>query len=425
MGKTSTVSRRKSTITDINTTTKSPTKASPNKANKNHSKRTTTSTPTGKNPVDTKVTPVSPTPTKLGRTLTYTEDKLHHFGITINDQDEHVLLAPLSVPLTEVFLTHNKRYREAIQPYSFIDRSSGMEEDKEIDLRIKRGFKMLKLNDPSTEDWYKLFALSYSSKEPESNKTDEGAEMREFGLHLAASDPLTLFDYKEFDGEGNLFPCRLAFAWISATSLLGSIHLFYDIQLQKNRINALTYEDMHEDQDDYEVPSEGLPRYTWNDLPDREKQNCKAFTYPQRLGEDQQDRCIADMCFTYHNFFKIEELDMSVDKWSNAFIDASTPGSLIFPMSIGKQIRSFGIDLAITHPAELFMEHEWIKRTHLRPQLHAHAWLGAIKAFGALFTIMTASAKQLSTQCTCRKNRKWEAKIILTRKPKLPKSRRW
>jgi hypothetical protein len=31
------------------------------------------------------------------------------------------------------------------------------------------------------------------------------------------------------------------------------------------------------------------------------------------------------------------------------------------------------------------MEHEWIKRTHLRPQLHAHAWLGAIKAFGPLF----------------------------------------
>jgi hypothetical protein len=76
---------------------------------------------------------------------------------------------------------------------------------------------------------------------------------------------------------------------------------------------------------------------------------------------------------------------MSVDKWSNAFIDASTPGSLIFPMSIGKQICSFGIDLAITHPAELFMEHEWIKRTHLHPQLHAHAWLGAIKAFGPLF----------------------------------------
>jgi hypothetical protein len=91
------------------------------------------------------------------------------------------------------------------------------------------------------------------------------------------------------------------------------------------------------------------------------------------------------MCFTYRNFFKIEELDMSEDKWANTFIDASIPGSLIFPMSIGKQIRSFGIDLAITHPAVLFMEHEWIKRTHLCPQLHAHAWLGAIKAFGPLF----------------------------------------
>jgi hypothetical protein len=96
---------------------------------------------------------------------------------------------------------------------------------------------------------------------------------------------------------------------------------------------------------------------------------------------------VSQICvfFSYRNFFKIEELDMSVDKWANAFIDASTPGSLIFPMSIGKQIRSFGIDLAITHPAVLSMEHEWIKRTHLRPQLHVHAWLGAIKAFSPLF----------------------------------------
>jgi hypothetical protein len=158
MGKTSTPSRCKSNITDINTNTKLPTKASPNKANKNHSKCIVTSTPTGKNLVDTNVTPVSPTHTKLGKTLTYTEDKLQHFGIIINDQDEHVLLAPLSVALTEVFLTLHKDHCEAIQPYTFIDRSAGMEEDKEINLRIKRGFKMLKLNDPTTEDWYKLFA---------------------------------------------------------------------------------------------------------------------------------------------------------------------------------------------------------------------------------------------------------------------------
>jgi hypothetical protein len=102
------------------------------------------------------------------------------------------------------------------------------------------------------------------------------------------------------------------------------------------------------------------------------------------------------MRFTYRNFFKIEELDMSVDKWVNTFIDASTPGSLVFPMSIGKQIRSFGIDLAITHPVVLFMEHEWIKRTHLRQQLHAHAWLGAIQVFGPFFPTTMTFAKQLS-----------------------------
>jgi hypothetical protein len=54
-------------------------------------------------------------------------------------------------------------------------------------------------------------------------------------------------------------------------------------------------------------------------------------------------------------------------------------------MQTGREIRAFGADLALTYPAELFMAHEWIKRTHLRPQFHAHAWLGAVIVFGPLF----------------------------------------
>jgi hypothetical protein len=76
---------------------------------------------------------------------------------------------------------------------------------------------------------------------------------------------------------------------------------------------------------------------------------------------------------------------MTIVKWASAFTDASTPGSLIFPMLKGRELRSFGADLARSSPTDLFLAHEWVKRTHLRPQTHAHAWLGAVAVFGPLF----------------------------------------
>jgi hypothetical protein len=60
-----------------------------------------------------------------------------------------------------------------------------------------------------------------------------GDDLQEFEFNLAASNPLMLFDPNEFDGEGNLFPSNLAVVWLGATAFLGSVHLFYDLQLKK------------------------------------------------------------------------------------------------------------------------------------------------------------------------------------------------
>jgi hypothetical protein len=78
-------------------------------------------------------------------------------------------------------------------------------------------------------------------------------------------------------------------------------------------------------------------------------------------------------------------LDMTVNRCTMAFKDATTPTFALSPTVIGRKLRGFGIDLALTDPNILFLHHEWISDTHLRPQLHANAWLGAVSIFGPLY----------------------------------------
>jgi hypothetical protein len=207
-------------------------------------------------------------------------DNQHHFRFITNSNDQHVLLAPLSVPLSELFTNIDKSYREVIQSYCFNDRALEMDDDKELDIFMKRGAKMMNLDhEPDPQDWFTLFENAYVSLEPEFADPGNGDDMRDFGLNLAASDPLTLFDHSEFVGEGNLFPSYLAVAWLGATALLGWIHLFYDVELQTQCLAAQTFDNMHEENNDYSVPTEGLPLTPWNDLSPSEQHNSQAFTY--------------------------------------------------------------------------------------------------------------------------------------------------
>jgi hypothetical protein len=76
---------------------------------------------------------------------------------------------------------------------------------------------------------------------------------------------------------------------------------------------------------------------------------------------------------------------MTIGEWTTAFQSAITPGSDIYPMAIGRDLRSFGVELALLDPTDLFMAHEWLQRLYLRSQPDAHAWLAATAVFGPLF----------------------------------------
>jgi hypothetical protein len=77
---------------------------------------------------------------------------------------------------------------------------------------------------------------------------------------------------------------------------------------------------------------------------------------------------------------------MTMDKWRHYFVDASTSkGTLIAASRYGRQLRSFGSNLALSSPDVLLKAHEWVSETHLRPQVHSLAWIAAVATFGPLW----------------------------------------
>jgi hypothetical protein len=120
-----------------------------------------------------------------------------------------VFFAPLSVPLTKRFCLFPKSEKADIQGYGMKDRAFANEADKAIDQHLKRGNKLLDIASPTPSDWYTLFLQSFDPK----FEQDAGADMQDFSLDLAASDPLELFPP---DRLGNIYEGRLSAAWIVA-----------------------------------------------------------------------------------------------------------------------------------------------------------------------------------------------------------------
>jgi hypothetical protein len=90
----------------------------------------------------------------------------------------------------------HQSYKDAIKPYEFIDRALETEDDKEIDRFLWQGRAMMNLvNDPETQDWYNFFDQAYTSLEPEFTDIEPGNDIRDLGLNLAASHPLTIFNF--------------------------------------------------------------------------------------------------------------------------------------------------------------------------------------------------------------------------------------
>jgi hypothetical protein len=141
---------------------------------------------------------VSPsTPKKLLKASDY-QIIQQHFGYIMNDHDQHVLLAPLSGPQTELFSNMHQSYQDASKPYEYIDSTRALEteDDKEIDRFLSQGRAMMNLvYDPETQDWYNFFEQAYTSLEPEFTDPEKGDDIRDLGLNLTASAPLTMFDH--------------------------------------------------------------------------------------------------------------------------------------------------------------------------------------------------------------------------------------
>jgi len=304
----------------------------------------------------------------------------HILSITTNSKNQAIVLAPLCVPLSEIFIQTDDSDKGDIQGYIFQSRAFESEDDKEPEKLLKAGAAFMDLSLPSAKDWHSLF-IRVCDKGADIN--DLGEDLRDFCLNLAASDPLELFAPEEMDTEGNLFDQHLAAAWLGATLCMGSIHLFFDTELNNNRVSAQTFADMLDDDDEYLVPSLGEPTTAWTNMLPSEQRASIAFTHAQRRGEDAKDRCLNDSVVALSKAFKTSAKDMTIQKWTGVFTDACSFSGMSSDLST--KLRSFGSDLALSSPQSLFMAHEWIGASYLRPQIHAHAWLGAVAVFGPLW----------------------------------------
>jgi hypothetical protein len=199
-----------------------------------------------------------------------------------NDDGFSVFSAPLSVPLTKVFCLFPKSEKADIQGYEMKDLAFANKDDKAIDQHLKCGTKLINVASPTPLDWHKLFSRAF---DPTRFNYEAGADMRDFSLNLAASDPLELFPPEAIDRLGNLFEGRLSSAWTAPTACLGLVHLFFGKELLSNKIMAATYDSSIEDDAQCCVPMSGQPSHAYLNLAAGEKEESQYYTCPERLGD--------------------------------------------------------------------------------------------------------------------------------------------
>jgi hypothetical protein len=338
MTKSSTPNRRKGTPKGSSGTSKATNKSSISHGKKLAQKHSSSSLSKGKKdpPPADPIPPVDATPPAA---LFLLESISKEDGFS-------VFHAPLSVPLTKLFCQFPKSEKANIQGCTSKDRSFGNEDDQIIEQLLKRGTKLLDIRDPTPLDWHALFEQSFDPK----FEVDAGSDMRDFSLNLAASDPLEIFPPEEIDRLGNLYEGRLSAAWIAATACHGSVHLFFDTELLSNKIKVDTYDSVIEDDDQYCVPTSGEPTSAYVHLIPAEQKDYHVYTYPERFNDTPDGRCLHDSIIAFSKYFKTTVKKMTIDKWRHYFVDASTKGTLIAAIGYGRQLRSFGSNLALSSP---------------------------------------------------------------------------
>ena len=95
---------------------------------------------------------------------------------------------------------------------------------------------------------------------------------------------------------------------------MGSIHLFYDTEVQDNRLSAQTFADMLDDNNEYLVPTLGEPTTAWTNMLPSEQRDSIAFTHAHCCREDTKDRCLNDSVVAFSKELKTSEKDMTTIK---------------------------------------------------------------------------------------------------------------
>jgi hypothetical protein len=117
LGKQTTPSRCNGNSKPITGNPKTTAKSLPTRPNKHHLKRPSTSPSKATSAADGQISAVSPTPKKQHKASTTPPDNKYQFGTHTNQENQTVLLAPLSVPLMELFINIHKSFKEAIQAF--------------------------------------------------------------------------------------------------------------------------------------------------------------------------------------------------------------------------------------------------------------------------------------------------------------------
>ena len=84
----------------------------------------------------------------------------HYLSITTNSKNQEIVPAPLSVPLSDLFLQTDDSDKVDIQGYIFQHRAFESEDDKEPEKLLKAGAAFMECSMPSSKDWHYLLQSS-------------------------------------------------------------------------------------------------------------------------------------------------------------------------------------------------------------------------------------------------------------------------
>ena len=116
----------------------------------------------------------------------------HRLSITTDSTNQAIVLCPVSVRLTNLFLQIDDTFKSKIHGCDFKDHAFECEDNKEVKTLLKAGAIIVENSNPGSNEWCKLFSQAFGEHQKDFSHNPKGVEMRDFCFDLAANDPLSL-----------------------------------------------------------------------------------------------------------------------------------------------------------------------------------------------------------------------------------------